>query len=371
MPDVNDDVSLAVDGVDYSGWQDVNVTFSIETIANSFDLKLTDRTNDFTTSFFDGDACSVKLGGETVITGFIDNFEPSLSPDQHDIRATGRDATGDLVDCSAVHNPGEWRGRTALQIVTALCAPFGIAVTTQADIGRSFASFKLQEGETAFEAIDRLCKARALLPISDGRGGLVLMRSGSNAPRIDAGLEEGLNIKRCSGFFSMLDRYSEIIVKGQQPQLDGMTADQASGPSARATDPTVKRYRPFIIIAEDENDGLTLEDRATWEASVRAGRSRRAEVTVAGWRNRAGQLWRPNTIVPVHAPTIGVSQDMLITTAALHRGEDGSETTLSLAHPKSFDLVAVTETKTNSGTSNDALIGTPKYVGSELVKGGQ
>lgn len=375
MPDSQQNkVSLGVGGLEFSGWQDVTITRSIEVIAGDFDLQLTQRPGASNTPFFDGDACRVKIGDDVVITGYLDTHNPDIAPDAHSIQATGRDATGDLVDCSAVHSPGEWRDRTALQIVSALCVKFSINVSATADTGKAFASFKLQEGETAFEAIDRICKARALLPVSDAQGGLVLMRSGKEAPRIDAPLIEGENIERASGFFSMIDRYSQVTVKGQQPQLDGMTPDEASEPSGTASDPTVKRYRPLIIVADNENDGLTLNERALWEVSVRAGQSRRAEITVSGWRNSTGKLWAPNTIVPVHAPTIFVDQDMLITTVRHRLSEDeGTVTVLSLADPQSFNLVAIDETQKKGGTggASDALIGTPKYVGSELVKEGR
>lgn len=366
-------VTLTVSGVAYGGWKEVFITRSIEAIAGTFDLSLSEKWSGQTQRrpISDGDACVVKIDDDTVLTGILDQYDPALEERRHDVRAQGRDVTGYLFDCSAMHRPGEWRNRTALQLVATLCEPFGIPVSATVDVGKPFASFKLQEGEVAFEAIDRICKARALLPVSDGLGGLVLMRSGANAPRVDAPLEEGVNIKAIRASFSMLDRYSEIHVKGQQTQLDGMSPDQAAGPSAVAKDPTVPRYRPLIIIADDEGDGVTLRDRALWEVSVRAGRARRAEIEVQGWRNRAGDLWTPNTIIPVRAPTVDIDSDMLITTVQHRQGDAGTTTTLGVAPPKSFDLLAVAEAKKKSGDVGDALIGTPKYVGAELVKASQ
>lgn len=373
MSDVEEDILVSQNGNDYGGWKEVSVTRSIESIANTFNLALTEKWAGQVQRrpMSGGDACTVKIGDDTVITGFLDEHDPAIDDQSHEVRASGRDATGDLVDCSAVNSPGEWRGRNALQLVSVLCAPFGISVTAKADLGKGFASFKLQEGETVFQAIDRICKARALLPVSDGLGGLVLMRSGTSAPRVDAPLVLGGNIKRIGTRFSMIERFSQITVKGQQTQSDGLTPDQAAGPSATAKDPSVKRYRPLVIVADDEGDGVTLNDRALWEVSVRAGRARSADVTVWGWRNRTGALWLPNTIVPVHAAELDVDGEMLITTVCHTQNDQGRLTMLRLSPPQAFDLIALEEKETTSGDAGDALTGTPKYVGAELVKESQ
>lgn len=373
MSEAEEAVKLVVRGVEYAGWERLSITRTIEAISGTFQLSLSEPPGDaLSRPVSEGDPCAIKIGSDTVITGYLDTFDADLDEATHEINAAGRDAAGNLVDCSAMNRPGEWRNRTALQLVAALCEPFGIAARATTAVGKPFASFKLQEGETAFEAIDRICKARALLPVSDAGGGVVLMRSGELAPRIAAPLTQGINIKRVGGRFSMAERYSEIVVKGQQTQLDGMTPSQAAGPAASAKDPTVPRYRPLIVISDEEGDGLSLKERATWEVNLRSGRSRRGEVTVQGWRNQTGALWSPNTIVPVHAPAARIEREMLITTVRHQLDADGgSLTTLCLAHPKSFNLVAIDEEKKASGPTGEVLTGKPKYVGAELVKAPQ
>ena len=70
----------------------------------------------------------------------------------------GRDRTGDLVDCSAATMPGEWQNELLDRIVQSLIDPFGISVTVDTDIGEPFRKFRIDEGETVFEAIDRACR---------------------------------------------------------------------------------------------------------------------------------------------------------------------------------------------------------------------
>ena len=117
-----------------------------------------------------------------VITGYVDDVSPAYSATGHDVTVDGRDATsqGDLVDCSAIHQPGEWRVSGTLEaIVTILAKPFGIPVKAECDTGTAFRKFRIEEGETAFEAIERACRMRAVLAAGDGKGGLRIIRAGS------------------------------------------------------------------------------------------------------------------------------------------------------------------------------------------------
>ncbi|MCW0135736.1 hypothetical protein OIU92_00220 [Escherichia coli] len=58
----------------------------------------------------EGQPCTVRLGADTVLTGYIDDFIPSYDAENVEIRVMGRDKTGDLVDCSVVHSSGKWKG---------------------------------------------------------------------------------------------------------------------------------------------------------------------------------------------------------------------------------------------------------------------
>ena len=60
------------------------------------------------------------------------------------------------------------------RIVQALVQPYGISVAVETDIGAPFRKFRIDEGETVFEAVERACRFRAVLPLSDGAGNLIL-----------------------------------------------------------------------------------------------------------------------------------------------------------------------------------------------------
>jgi len=343
---MSEPVTLQIADQVYDGWTAVSISRSIETIAGVFDLTLTDRWPGQTTArpIRAGEPCQVLIGQDIVITGHIDDARPSFGDGRHSVRASGRDATGDLVDCSAENSGGEWKDQTLTRICEILCEPFGMTVSADTDVGKPFASFALNEGETVFEAIERACRMRAVLPISDGRGGVHLVRA-ENAPRISDILKTGPdgNILAGGGGASMKDRFSKITVKGQSQGGDLTSPEDNAEPVAQAVDPGVGRYRPLTVLAEDQGDAAAFKDRARWEASVRRARGRKANVTVQGWRRPGGALWQPPATVAVDIPELGLATDMLISAVAFTLDQAGSRTELTLAPAKAFELIALAQ----------------------------
>jgi prophage tail gpP-like protein len=338
------DVRLSVNGADYGGWEKIRIVRGMEQIAGTFELTVSERWPGTPEgrAIRPGDECRVSVDGETVITGYIDDFMPQYDAGSHSVTVAGRDRTGDLVDCSAVHSPGEWRGLDLLGLAQAIAQPFGVSVRADTDLGPAFGTFALQESETAFEAIERAAKMRAVLLMSDGRGGLLLTRASSE--RIGTALELGVNILGARGSFSQKDRFSEYIVKGQRKGTD----DDFEAPNAitevtaRKADEGVKRYRPLVILAEDLGDGVSFERRIAWERNTRLGKSIRSTVTVQGWKH-AGGLWAPNRTVHITDPWQGLDDDLIIAQVQLMLDDRGTVTDLELTHPAAFDLLPEAE----------------------------
>lgn len=345
------EASLTLDGTSYGGWKSVTVRRSIETVAGTFSLGLSERWpgQQARRGILPGQACTVAMDGEVVITGFVDDVMPSYTSTSHDLAVTGRDATCDLVDCSAIHKPGEWTDQKLEAIAAALTKPFGIRVTAETDTGAPFRKFRIEEGETVFEAIERACRMRAVLPASDGKGGLRLIRAGGG--RAAVSLRRGENILEANGRLSHRDRFSQYIVKGQQPSYaDQIPPEQLAQVRGEASDPGARRHRPLMIIAEQSVDNAVARDRAKWEANVRAARARRIGVTVQGWRERpGGALWEPNRLVRLTDDWMDVDQDMLIVDVTGTKDDQGERSVLGLMPPGAFELRAEPEPEEYAG----------------------
>jgi prophage tail gpP-like protein len=332
------DVVLTVGGKQYAGWKEVEIRRGIEQVAGTFVLSVSERwagQNEMW-PIRHGEECTLSVDGEILITGYVDDLLPFFDAQQHGVTVVGRDKTGDLVDCSAVSNSGQWQGRTLLQVAQDIAKPFEIAVRAETDVGKPFTTAALQEGETAFEALERAARMRGVLLISDARGGLSIARAG--AERIATALAQGENILSARASFSMRDRYSSYICKGQNIGFDESTPDQNAQPKGTAQDTGVQRYRPLIIVAENVSDAKGLKDRAIWEAAVRLGRSARPQITVQDWRHTDG-LWLPNYLVPVRCPYLYLDAEMLIVAVTYRLNDNGTTAEIELCRPEAFKML--------------------------------
>jgi prophage tail gpP-like protein len=335
-------ICLAVRGMLWRGWETVSLHRSIEQVAHTFDLRVTERwpgqpdRREIKPSM----ACAIGVDGDVWLAGYIDEVNTSYHANERTVSVRGRGLGGDLAD-GAVLPPWEYGGLDLLGACARICAPFGISVQAEVDLGQPFSRFAVQPGETAFAAIERACRMRAILPIMTGTDTLILTRAGRSgmaaAPLILGG--DAGNIKSCSARTSFAERFSEYRALGQQEHNDATDIEDAVGPVAAVVDPEITRYRPTVLLGEAQGDGVTLQQRAEWQAKVAKGRSNRATYVVQGWRaGPSRQLWLPNTLVTINDPWSGFVGSYLIVSVTLSRQlGDGTLASLEIADPDAFD----------------------------------
>ena len=331
---------LNIDSLYYGGWKTMHATRSIETMAGSFDLEVTERWpgQPKSSPIKPGQKCALFLNEKRLITGWVDVVSPDFDAETHTIRVSGRDKTCDLVDCSAIHKSGQWHNVKLDQIARDLAKPYGLEVVIESDVGTAFSSFNIQEGESVFECLDRAARMKALLLSSNPEGNLVITRAGKE--RLDVGLVEGRNIKAARAEFSWKERFSSYVIKGQgRLGADGDTAHSA--PSASVADAAITRHRPLIVLAEGHSHNATLRDRAEWERNIRRGRGARGSVTVQGWTRPDGELWQPNILVPVTSPSLWLDNTEMLIVGCTYSLDprQGTLTELAIARPDAFQLL--------------------------------
>ncbi|MDF7777838.1 contractile injection system protein, VgrG/Pvc8 family [Sphingomonas sp. AOB5] len=342
-------VELRLGGAVYSAWDEVTVTRSMEGLSGSFSLVLAaqDMTDAAEFKIRKGQRCIVQIGGEIVINGWIDAVYPSISGEQHKIRVAGRDRTADLADCSAIHKPGSWINTKLEAIAAELVKPFGIKVTVTASggTGAPIRKFAIQQGETVQSALERLLRFRGLLMVADGNGDLEIITPAEAAPI--ATLELGVNILEANGSFDDRERFSDYVVKGQASGGDDHNGAAVAQIRGTAKDAGVERYRPFLVIAEEQSDGASATVRAKFEAGVRAGRSVNGSIVVPGWRSTpGGPLWRPNVRVKVKCAPVQLPDEiMLVPAVTLTKGEKGTTATITVLPPEAWKQLAQPEAR--------------------------
>lgn len=358
---MDDRLSLLVGGRRFYGWTEVSVSRDLDTVSAGFEIGLTDRWEGRPERWEiePGDACEVFIGADRVITGFIDQADHKIEAGAREIRIAGRDKTSDLIDCSAMNTPGSWKGRSLEQIAAELAQPFGVSVKAVASTGAPFDKFALQQGETVAEALGRLTSQRGVLAVTNEDGELEFRRPGTTAGGYT--LELGVNLVSAGFKNDGKDRYSDYLFKAHPEE--GAEGAGGRAPTASAKDPGVRRHRPLMIVNDDIEGGRgpSLEERAKWEATVRAAKAQSATAAVRGWRSADGGLYRIDRRVPVRARAIGLDQELLVAGVLFTLDGQGQRTEFTLARPEAYSLLAIPESE-GKGTALKPLA-SPKPTG--------
>ena len=334
------DLILTIGDRAISGWESIRVTRGIERCPSDFDLSLTERFPGELDALIvqPGDACTIEIGGDLVVTGYVDRFNPCITANSHSISVIGRGKCQDLVDCAAEWPNGQISGSSALQIAQCLAEYHGITVSAaQVDVGPVIPQLNLIHGETAFEIIERICRFRALLAYELPDGSLFLTRVGTESAA--SGFVEGQNVQSASIEYSIDQRFYRYEAMLVSVDVFGDSGD--GGNLIRtAHDLQVRQNRVMKIIAEyGDSGGDVCKLRAEWEKERRIGRSKALKLTTDSWRDSAGKLWEPNTLVPISLPSLKLPQaNWIIGEVTYCLNENGTTSDLVIMPSDAFQI---------------------------------
>jgi Mu-like prophage tail protein gpP len=336
---MSDEVTVFVNGAEYSGWKDATALASIDSVCGEFAVGVFDKWGQMQIpkEIKPGDRCQVLLGDVPVNTGYVDEVSPAISATSHGITIKGRDKTADMVDCSAVLDSYEYRGIQLDAFAQMLCGPFGIPLKVETDMGAPFERIAINPGDTTYSCLEFVARQRGVLLTTDGEGALVLSARGKFEAAGDA-LVEGANIKAGTATFSFRDRFSDYLVHGQKPAfLDG-AEDPKENEIGKARDPNVMRHRPLLLTAEFWTTAESALIRAENICANRAGHSTRVNIRVVGWRQSSGELWRPGLRLPIVSPNLYLDgAEMVISTVRYTFSDSGgTECELEMTRPDAY-----------------------------------
>jgi prophage tail gpP-like protein len=326
---------LTVGDRDYRGWLSVMVERSVDTAAIQFGVI---GTRDWpgmeqAWDFQPGDACTVHLGEHLMATGWVDQMSPSYDDSSHQIEIVGRGLVSDLVDCPPEGAPTEWKKAPPGQIITTLAGVYQVGVVIETDLGAPL-DFKVQQGESTWEAIERITRLRQVLAYEQHDGTLLITRVSTEY--CDTDLVQGGNVKSASALLDDRERHSVIIVKGQQAGADNVSPAQAAQSRGQMTDPSITRYRPLVIYQAAKTSNADAQKRAQWEVANRWGNGRSATIIVQGWFTDEGVPWPINRICRIEDSWLGLDREMTITKASFRLGASGTITQLTLQPPEAL-----------------------------------
>jgi prophage tail gpP-like protein len=311
------EVTLTTGGVTVGGWLSVSIQKSIDSLADDFTLEAANhRVSEgpggrMVSDLSSADEVVLAIDGQTVLTGYIDGHEIDFDAQRSSLRLTGSSRVVDLVDASAERASGAWKQATLLDIASDLCLPLSITVVDAEGVsGAPLKRFRIEKGESIYEAISRAAEMRGVIVTCNADGNLELIQASSTPTGIT--LERGVNVYAGGCSRTTRGRHSVYKFKGQTAASDNQSGLKAAQLKGEVTDADVGRYRPLVVLSPKQKSSEDLGARAVWERNVRAGRSLRYRCSVEEWTASTGALWAPNMLVRVKDSWCGLDEDLLV-----------------------------------------------------------
>lgn len=390
-------LTLEIGGRQWDEWSAVELTRDLDDISGGFVLTLRDASRSRATwaaasvvaigaAAKAGAAATISIRGGVQLIGWVDDVASTVQDGWVSLSVTGRDKTGDLVDCAAsVDGPFEFRGLTLAQAMARVVKPFGLTVRDDVGLTTRHDKLSIDVGETAMSAIEKWARQEGVLITSDGIGAVVITRSGATRMQTAALWLPG-NVAGQTWRMSFRDRFRDYHVKGQAGRAGGARAatpgldataeplpagDQSAKIAAQpsretrgteirgdARDEEVGRYRPLVMMARTDASAPGAKTQAEWAMRTARAKSEELMHTVHGWD--PAEPWRVNSLVPVSDSYAGVTADRLIAGMRYVYGDSQPEAVeLRLVSPEAYDLEPVGERRADRAKGKGKKAGGP------------
>ena len=365
---MSDEVALQIGAVRFQGFTELTIESAIDNVADGFSLSgAFDPVNQAivdATKPLGYQSCTISINDELIMTGIIDKPEFSESATENTFTIEGRSPAGQLIDCS-MEGKTNFTGLKLSQIAKDQCDKFGIKVLVGLDtvetrtvikehierrtivtptasggrntIGRVATTFqnvvvketvientlkeaKGKPGQKVFVFLNELANRKKILLTSDPQGSLVLRQpAGTGVPvaAIIAGTSPYISGKSTFDGTACFSKYKVLHQESGSPSIVG-----------ECTDPKVTRYRP-LVDTESEAEAQDITSPAKWVRAHAFAKSLTVNVTLSGWRNSEGMLWRKADMVTLQAPKIRIKNEtaFIVAGVSLRMDNKGGKTT--------------------------------------------
>lgn len=349
-PPAPEPVLLTVDGREFAGWKQVQISGSLNSPVTNFSLTLSERWVEggrppriITVPITVGSAVALEIGQDRVLTGYIERVSRSIDGSAHEVSVTGRSKSADLVDC-CVEAGVNLRNVSLRYCVETLLKPFDIALTVspsaEAGVARVIPNFHAKSGEPVLEEIKRLCALHALL-VSDGPwGDLVLADAGAHGDSITL---DARNDAVLAGSVTLdyAGLYSPVEIFGRGGGATAGDSDSIALVKGRAINDQVTRHRPMMSQASADERSGSADRQARLVVAKQRAQSVTADLRLAGWRRPDGNLWWKGQMIRLADPHLGYEGELVVQRFDLSLSESGSIVSLSLAPLEPSDPVAL------------------------------
>ncbi len=335
---VDDEIAIRIDGVVFRGWTAASITRNINTVADAFtfslpfdpnDSDLVDKTRPY--SYLPTD---LFIGGELYIAAQSVKWNPAMRLNETIKTIDARTKAGHTIECMAQKSALEFNNQTLAQIATAIMQPYGDDLKPLFFDGDSdiFPKVRKEITDTDFAFLSGLAAQKGFMITSSDTGQMAFVRAALTGKPVARFIEGETAIEHISASYDGQLRFSSFQAVTESAGTPG--------PSAILEDKSIPIYRPQVFSADDLEAG-NLDTALKWRRSKSLADSTSLEITVTGWRNNIGLLFRENMRVTVLSPSVDVytETDYIISGVVPTKDENGGNVAkLTVVLPQAYSL---------------------------------
>jgi len=306
VPMPSDTVQIYVGGKVHDDWESYEVDSDLLIPADAWRVTLSLPEGELPDAVTEGVAVEVRVGGELVMVGRIDDIGDEISKGGLHFDISGRDGAAVLIECSSPIFVAQMV--SLADVVAKVVKPLGVK---QIRIDSSTTALRekinVEPGETAWDTLAHAAEANGLWPWFDPDGTLVIGGPDyDQAPVATLAMRrngQDNNVLRIRRHRSVSGRYSEITVLGQRRGTGLEEGKHALKATIR--DIGITWYKPRTIVDYEADSEAVCRTRARklLADSRLKGFTLMAEVVghriVAPGQASDGLLWKPGQRVHV------------------------------------------------------------------------
>ena len=330
-----DEVALLIEGKRFRFWTSIKLTRSIDNmdtldIAAPFEPSLASFRETFRPFSFK--TVEITVGGKPLFKGTMISVIPAMG-DSKTIQVSAYSTPGVLNDCTAPASayPLEYNAQNLKAITDAVIKPFGIKSVFTEDPGSTLERVAMNPGQKILDFLSDLAKQKNLIISSTERGEILFQKSISSGVPV-AKLRQGESpVVSITPSFNPQDYYSHIT--GIEPVVVGLKGGVFTVKNGKLTN----LLRPFTFQAQDTESG-TLKEAVEAKAGRMFGNMVSYKLALNTWRDPAGNLWKPNTLVDLQSNNAMIYEpyNLVVRSVEFSRDEKSQTATLDLVIPGSF-----------------------------------
>ena len=337
-----DEILIVINGQAFRFFNNSIINFSYDKLANEFsfvapfDPDIPEIKAAFRTFF---QPTNIYIGGDLILTG-QSWANPSLEPGSNTVNVKGYIRTGNLSK-STIFEPYEFsEGSTLSEIITDIAKRFGLPVVidsqarTEADKPYE-ARVTFSNTEAVGGKLTSLTKERGLVLSSTSKGSVLITKPAIEGETVQSFVSgEFSTTIDIKPEFNADALFTSYIAYAPENSIGSDIAEKATATGLKQPG-IIQRIRAIVA---PEAANINIQSAVDGDRGRSFGAWLKVSVTAVGWRDRNGNLYKPNTFVTARAPRSMLYEDvqLFVRSVTLNKSNNVKSANLELILPESL-----------------------------------